>query len=165
MPLMKVGKMTLNKAPEDYYEEVEKVAFSPANIVPGIEFSFDRLLQGSIFASLEANRHRLGSDFDEITVNQTKYAVNYAAVHQRGEPYPPLEIEGSVDRKGTPKGDNFIQAGERYRSLTLKEKDRLVDNIIDHLMFVDDDIQEKVVGYFTQADQDFGARISRGLDF
>ncbi|MDF2653657.1 MAG: kat [Bacillota bacterium] len=165
VPLMKVGKMTLNKAPEDYYEEVEKVAFSPANIVPGIEFSFDRLLQGSIFASLEANRHRLGSDFDEFPVNQTKYAVNYAAAHQRRELYPPLEIEGPVDRKRTPKGDDFIQAGERYRSLTPKEKDRLVDNILDHLMFVDDDIQEKVVGYFTQADQDFGARIARGLDF
>ena len=164
VPLMKVGKMTLNKGPEDYYEEVEKAAFSPANIVPGIEFSFDRLLQGSIFATLEANRHRLGPDYEQIPINKAKYTVNSTATQSRDH-YSPLVIEGSIDRTQSQKGDNFLQAGERYRAMTPKEKDRLVDNILDHLMFVEDDIQEKVVRYFRMADEEFGARIAKGLDF
>lgn len=163
IPLLKVGKLTLNKATEDYLEEVEKAAFSPANIVPGIEFSFDRLLQGAIFASLDAERHRLGSNFEQFPVNQSRYQTT-AAVTQSRNP-PAVRVEGKIEWNQAVKGDDFTQAGERYREMSPKEQDRLVDNIIDHLMFVDDKIQRKVVGYFTQADEEFGARVARGLDF
>ncbi len=164
IPFMKVGKLTLNKSTDDYFEEVEKSAFSPANVVPGIEFSFDRLLQGSIFASLDAVRHRLGPDYEQFKVNQTKYSVNTTMVKQKSQ-YLPVEIDGLVSRKQSAKGDDFTQAGERYRTLSSKEQDRLIDNILDHLMFVDDKIQQKVVGYFQKADEDFGRKIARGLDF
>jgi len=163
VPLLKVGKLTLNKATENYFEEVEKSAFSPANIVPGIEFSFDRLLQGGIFASLDAQRHRLGSNFEQIPINQAKYP-NTAVVTQSRVPTA-VHVEGRIERSQIIKGDDFFQAGERYRAMTPKEQDHLADNIIDHLMFVDDKIQKKVVGYFLQADEEFGARIARGLDF
>ncbi len=162
-PLLKVGKLTLNKATGNYLEEVEKSAFSPANTVPGIDFSFDRLLQGSIFATLDAHRHRLGSDFDRIPINQAKYSVGAEAVMTENTAF--VQVEGSIQRSQTVKGDDFSQAGEHYRAMTKKEQDHLVDNIIDHLMFVDERIQKKVVGYFLKADEDFGARISRGLDF
>ncbi len=162
-PLLKVGKLTLNKATENYLEEVEKAAFSPANIVPGIDFSFDRLLQGGIFASLDAQRHRLGSDFDQFAVNQTRYPVTATAA-QTGSPAP-VQVQGYVERNMYSKGDEFKQAGERYRSMPQKEQDHLVDNIIDNLMFVDDTIQRKVVGYFLKADEEFGSRVARGLDF
>lgn len=163
IPLLKVGKLTLNKATEDYFEEVEKAAFSPANIVPGIDFSFDRLLQGGIFASLDAQRYRLGSNYEQIPVNQARYPVTPVVMQSRVP--PAVHVEGKIERNRLAKGDDFKQAGERYQGMTPKEQDRLVDNILDNLMFVDDKIQRKVVGYFTQADEDFGARIARGLDF
>lgn len=163
VPLLKVGKLTLTKPTENYFEEVEKAAFSPANVVPGIEFSFDRLLQGSIFSSLDAQRHRLGSNFKEIPINQARYPVSAAVAQSRA--VVSVHVEGNIERTQSVKGDDFIQAGERYRAMSPKEQDRLVDNITDHLMFVDDKIQRKVVGYFTQADEAFGARIERGLDF
>jgi len=163
IPLLKVGKLTLNKATQDYLEEVEKAAFSPANIVPGIEFSFDRLLQGAIFASMDAERHRLGSNYEQFPVNQERYQAT-ASVTQSRIPSA-VRVEGKIERDQAVKGDDFTQAGERYREMSPKEQDRLVDNIIDHLMFVDDKIQRKVVGYFTQADEEFGARVARGLDF
>lgn len=162
-PLMKVGKLTLNKAVENYFEEVEKVAFSPANIVPGIEFSFDRLLQGSIFSSLDAQRHRLGSNYDEIPINKAKYPINTVLSHS--SIVPALQVEGSMERNQLIKGDDFSQAGERYRTMSSKEQDHLVDNIIDHLMFVDEKIQRKVVVFFMKANEEFGARVARGLDF
>jgi catalase len=164
VPLLKVGKLTLNKATENYLEEVEKAAFSPANVVPGIEFSFDRLLQGSIFASLDAQRHRLGPNFEQFAVNQARYPISEAAAAQTSTPAP-VQVQGSVERNESVKGDEFFQAGERYRGMPQKDKDHLVDNIIDHLMFVDDNIQRKVVGYFLKADENFGARVARGLDF
>ncbi len=162
-PLLKVGKMTLTKPTENYFEEVEKAAFSPANIVPGIEFSFDRLLQGSIFASLDAQRYRLGSNFKEIPINQARYPVSAAVAQSRT--VASMYLEGTIGRAQSVKGDDFIQAGERYRAMSPKEQDRLVDNIVDHLMFVDDKVQRKVVNFFTRADEAFGARVERGLDF
>ena len=163
MPLMKVGKLTLNKTTENYFEEVEKSAFSPSNIVPGIEFSFDRLLQGGIFASLDAQRHRLGTDFDQIPINQSRMLVNASALQDNIG--PSILIEGNIERNQVKKGDDFSQVGVRYRMMPLKEQDHLVDNIVDHLMFVDDMIQQKVVSYFKNADEEFGKRIARGLDF
>lgn len=163
IPLFKVGKLTLNKATENYLEEVEKAAYSPANIVPGIDFSFDRLLQGSIFASLDAERHRLGSNYEQFPINQTKYNPVPAAAQSRMP--AAVHVQGYVERSRAVKGDDFTQAGERYRTMSPKEQDHLADNIIDHLMFVDDKIQQKVVGYFSEADKEFGARIARGLDF
>ncbi|HVI40392.1 MAG TPA: catalase [Anaerovoracaceae bacterium] len=163
IPLLKVGKLTLNKATENYFEEVEKAAFSPANIVPGIEFSFDRLLQGGIFASLDAQRHRLGSNFEQFSINQTKYPITEVVTQSRIP--SAVHVEGNIERNQSAKGDDFSQAGERYRTMSTKEQDHLVDNIIDHMMFVDDKIQRKAVGYFINADEEFGARIARGLDF
>lgn len=163
IPLMKVGKLTLNKATENYFEEVEKSAFSPANVIPGIEFSFDRLLQGGLFATLDAQRHRLGPDFDQIPINQTRFIVNASA--SQTSTAPPVSIDGMIERSQVVKGDDFSQAGDRYRALSSKEQDHLVNNIVDHLMFVDDTIQQRVVGYFMKADKEFGVRISKGLDF
>ncbi|MDD4563942.1 MAG: catalase [Eubacteriales bacterium] len=163
VPFIKVGKMTLNKSTENYFQEVEKAAFSPANIVPGIEFSLDRLLQGSIFASLNAQRHRLGTDFDQIPVNQVKYSIDNEIIQQRF--IASAEVEGMIERYQESSGDDFKQAGESYRSMSPKEQDYLVNNIMDHLMFVDDEIKGNVVSYFMKADNELGTRIMRGLDF
>src|SRR6185295_2457498 len=68
-PLIEVGTLELNRNPENYFAEVEQAAFSPANVVPGIGFSPDRMLQGRIFSYGDTQRYRLGVNFNHIPVN------------------------------------------------------------------------------------------------
>lgn len=68
-PLIPVGKFTLNKNPDNYFAEVEQAAFAPTNMVPGIEPSNDKMLQGRLFSYPDTHRHRLGSNFDHIPIN------------------------------------------------------------------------------------------------
>jgi len=68
-PLHKVGKLTLNRNAENYHAEVEQVAFSPSHLVPGIEPSNDKMLQGRLFSYPDTHRHRLGKNYEQIPVN------------------------------------------------------------------------------------------------
>ena len=74
VPLRVVGKMTLNRNPDNHFAENEQVAYMPTNIVPGIEFSNDPLLQGRLFSYLDTQKSRLGtSNFHQIPINAPKY--------------------------------------------------------------------------------------------
>jgi len=68
-PLLPVGRIVLNRNPGNYFAEVEQIAFSPAHLVPGIEPSPDKMLQGRLFSYNDTHRHRLGANFDQIPVN------------------------------------------------------------------------------------------------
>ena len=68
-PLIPVGRLVLDRNPLDYFAEVEQIAFSPAHLVPGIEPSPDKMLQGRLFSYNDTHRHRLGTNFDQIPVN------------------------------------------------------------------------------------------------
>ena len=68
-PLIQVGKLVLNKNPKNYFAEVEQLAFSPAHLVPGIEASPDKMLQGRLFSYSDTHRHRLGANYLQIPVN------------------------------------------------------------------------------------------------
>ncbi len=70
LPLIDVGILELNEMPENYYAEVEQAAFSPTNLIDGIGISPDRVLQGMLFAYPDSNRHRLGTNYDQIPVNR-----------------------------------------------------------------------------------------------
>jgi catalase len=71
-PLIPVGVMELNRNPENFFAEVEQAAFSPANVVPGIGFSPDKMLQGRLFSYGDTQRYRLGVNFNHIPVNAPK---------------------------------------------------------------------------------------------
>lgn len=71
-PLIDVGILELNKNPENYFAEVEQSAFNPANIVPGISFSPDRMLQGRLFSYGDTQRYRLGINHTQLPVNAPK---------------------------------------------------------------------------------------------
>lgn len=68
-PLVKVGKMTLNRNPENYHAEVEQSAFTPSHLVPGIEPSNDKMLQGRLFSYPDTHRYRLGKNYNQIPIN------------------------------------------------------------------------------------------------
>jgi len=83
-PLIEVGVLELNRNPENYFAEVEQAAFSPANIVPGIGFSPDRMLQGRLFSYGDTQRYRLGVNYWQIPVNYPKAATNFCPFHRDG---------------------------------------------------------------------------------
>ena len=68
-PLIEVGVLELNRNPLNYFEEVEQVAFCPSHMVPGIEPSFDRMLQGRLFSYTDTHRHRLGANYNQLKIN------------------------------------------------------------------------------------------------
>ena len=83
-PLIEVGEIELNRNPENYFAEVEQAAFAPTNIVPGIGFSPDRMLQGRLFSYGDAQRYRLGVNHWQIPVNYPKNAKNFHPYHRDG---------------------------------------------------------------------------------
>ena len=93
-PLIDVGTMVLNRNPENYFAEIENAAFSPSNIVPGIGFSPDKVLQARIFSYADAHRYRLGTHYESLPVNQPKCPVHH--YHKDGL----MNAEGS--RTGNP---------------------------------------------------------------
>jgi len=82
-PLIEVGELELNRNPENYFAEIEQAAFSPSNVVPGIGFSPDKMLQARVFSYADAHRHRLGTHYESIPVNQPKCPVHH--YHRDGQ--------------------------------------------------------------------------------
>jgi catalase len=187
-PLVPVGRLVLNRNPANYFAEVEQAAFAPANVVPGIGFSPDKLLQGRIFSYPDAQRYRLGTNYALIPVNQTSVPVcNYQrggsmrvdANGGNGPNYEPntsggpsptphvaeyaQELSGTIQRAGHRSDDDYVQAGEYYRKLSKEEQARLIDNLVDSLKHVSRQVQLRQLPHFFGADREYGARVAAGL--
>jgi catalase len=189
-PLMPVGKMVLNRNPENFFAETEQAAFCPASIVPGIDFSADKLLQGRVFSYADTQRHRLGPNYLQLPINRPQVPVNnnqrdgamqYAPYGGGTVNYEPntlaggmpheaptatmtqAHLEGNIVRQKISLTNDFQQAGERYRSLSKMDQDHLVDNIVDSLRKADKPIQQRMVENLTKADPEFGKRVKQGL--
>ncbi|OIP92587.1 MAG: catalase [Syntrophaceae bacterium CG2_30_49_12] len=188
-PLMPVGKMALNRNPGNFFAEVEQAAFCPASIVPGIEFSADKLLQGRTFSYADTQRHRLGANYLQIHVNRPLVPVNNNqrdGAMQSGEfsgpvnyepnslgggmpkedpmGVPPIyRVEGEVTRSKISLTNDFQQAGEKYRSLGKMDRGHLVDNFTADLMRIDKAIQKRVIENLVKADPELGGSVAEGL--
>ncbi len=189
-PLMPVGKMVLNRNPENYFAEVEQAAFCPASIVPGIELSADKLLQGRVFAYADTQRHRLGPNYLQLPINRPQVPVNtnqrdgfmqyapYGGGTVNYEPntlaggapreapaYPTSQphIEGDIVRRKISLTNDFEQAGALYRSFSKVDQDHLIDNIVDSLGKADKPIQQRMVENLTKADPKLGKSVATGL--
>lgn len=189
-PLIKVGRMTLNENPKNFFGEMEQIAFCPANLVPGIELSSDKLLQGRGFSYKDTQRHRIGANFQQLPINKPKvdvlnntqdgamrYYYNEGKVnykpnqlnHNKPIDYPKGNqkakfVEGNIVTEEIDKNDNFKQAGDRFRAMSKKEQEILVDNIVADMWEVDYKIQVKAIENFKNADADFGRRVKQGLN-
>ena len=177
-PLMPVGLMVLDRNPENYFAEVEQAAFSPSNMVPGVEPSADKLLQGRVFAYADTQRYRLGPNYLELPVNKPKSGVNNNQLDGpmqdqiydkgtvnyepntllKGVPHeaPPVKDDriypvGPVTRQKISLTNDFQQAGERYLSLSKTDRDHLVDNIVDSLSHAEKSIQKRMADNLTKA--------------
>ncbi|MFJ7526663.1 catalase [Streptomyces griseus] len=192
-PLQRVGRLVLDRNPDNVFAEVEQAAFSPNNFVPGIGPSPDKMLQGRLFAYADAHRYRLGVNHTHLPVNAPRTAVvdNYGrdglhatrngSRHDKNyEPNSyagpaqtdaalaaPLAIHGWTGTHEAPahaKDDDFFQAGELFRLMSEDEKGRLVANIAGGLSQVTrDDVIEKNLAHFHAADADYGKRVEKAV--
>lgn len=122
VPVQAVGKMTLNRNPDNFFAETEQAAFCPANIVPGIDFSDDPLLQGRIFSYSDTQRHRLGgANFTELPINRPICPVHNN--HRDGQHrmridgdaanYEPNTLSGNWPRETMPSSGGFSSYAAR----------------------------------------------------
>ena len=189
-PLIKVGIMELNRNPSNYFTDVEQAAYDPSNIVPGISYSPDKMLQARIFSYADAHRYRLGGNYQRLPINQAKAAkvntyqrdgymrfddnggssVNYEPNSFGGPKQnpaykePPLKISGDADKYDQPTvDDDFIQPGNLYRLLPPDEQDRLIKNMGGSLKTVPKFIQERMLAHILKADSTWGQRIEKEL--
>ena len=188
-PLIEVGELELNRNPENYFAEVEQAAFSPANVVPGISHSPDKMLQFRIFSYADAHRYRLGINHDSLPVNKARSpvhtyhrdgtmrfdgngggAVNYepnsfgGPVEDARFKEPPLPISGAADRYDHRQGnDDYSQAGALFRLMSPAQKAALMDNIAAAMRGVPEVIQLRQVGHFGKADPAYGRGVAERL--
>lgn len=117
LPVRRVGKMTLNRNPDNYFAETEQVAFNTTNVVPGIDFSDDPLLQGRNFSYLDTQLSRLGSpNFTELPINRPVCTVsnNQREAHMRHTinkgrvSYTPSSLDGHTLEEATPPTGGFV---------------------------------------------------------
>ncbi len=158
-PLIPVGRLTLNRNPVDYMEQIEKVAFSPANLLDGAELSDDKLLQARANIYWDSQRHRLGKDFRKLPVNCQKDWTPDDLVTSGSEKY----VEGHLVRSPIQRSDNFTQAGQRYMSLSAEEKNHLIDNLAADLVLVNAGLRRTVLKYFYSASPEFGQRVANRI--
>ncbi|KAI5729442.1 hypothetical protein M8J76_002585 [Diaphorina citri] len=188
-PLLPVGHMVLDKNPGNYYAEIEQLAFNPNNLIPGIEPTPDKMLQGRLHSYIDTHIHRLGANFNQIPVN-CPYRVrvaNYqrdapmAIDNQNGAPnyYPnsfkgpeptprgawsTYNATGDVKRYKTEDEDNFSQPRILWSNvLDDAARDRMTTNIASVLKLAAPFIQERTVKMFSQVHPDFGNRLRSKL--
>jgi catalase len=191
VPPITVGKLVLDRNPENYFAEVEQAAFNPSNLVSGIGVSPDKMLQGRLFSYHDTHLHRLGPNYHLIPVNQAKNAPenNYQRdgnmrVDQNGgsgpnywpnsfhgpapdnvsnEPDIPLDGVGQRHEYTHPNND-FVQPGTLY-SVVMTDQDRahLVSNIVGNMETVPNPIQLRQCALFYLTHEDYGTRVAQGL--
>lgn len=187
-PLIPVGRMVLNRNPENYFAEVEQVAMSPGNIVPGIGFSPDKMLQGRLFAYSDAHRYRIGTNYNLLPVNRphtttanhyqrdgamrfdgngggrANYEPNSVGGPTQSEAYGyTLSVSGVTASHPYAADDHFTQAGNLYRLLPANEQTRLIDNIVHAMHGVREEIVRRQLDLFRKVDVSLGHRLATGL--
>lgn len=189
-PLIEVGVMELNRNPENFFAEVEQSAFNPANVVPGIGFSPDKMLQGRLFSYGDAQRYRLGVNHHLIPVNAPR--CPYHNYHRDGamrvddnhgstlgyEPNnegewaeqpdfaePPLALDGAADhwnhREDT---DYYSQPGALFRLMNAEQKQALFENTARSIGDAPRDIQLRHIGNCMKADPAYGKGVADALN-
>ncbi|MGP8439400.1 catalase [Paraburkholderia fungorum] len=188
-PLIDVGTIELNRNAANYFSDVEQAAFTPANVVPGIGFSPDRLLQGRLFSYGDTQRYRLGVNHHQIPVNAPRCPVHHS-FHRDGamrtdgnlggsvnyEPNrfgdfaqdsnasePPLAA-GTVDRYDHRADDDYYtQPGMLFALFDEAQRQRLFGNIARHINGVPHEIVARQIEHFRRADPAYAEGVIAAL--
>ncbi len=192
-PCIDIGTMELNRNPENYFAEIEQAAFSPSNVVPGISWSPDKMLQARIFSYADAHRYRLGTHYEALPVNAPKCPVHhyhkdgqmnfyggiatgnsdaYYEPNTMGGPEelpsakePPLRISGDADRYNHRDGnDDFSQVTALFELFDEGQRQRLFDNIAAAMGGVPPVIKERQCKLFDQVHPAYGAGVRKAFE-
>ena len=188
-PMIKVGTMTLNENPKNYFQQVEQAAFSPSNIVPGISYSPDKMLQARIFSYPDAQRYRVGTHYEMLPVNRpivevNTYNLDGSMNFDIKEPtkafYEPNSFDGPVEdasylepdlavgdiakrydhRVGN---DDFSQPRALFLLMSNSQKEQLFSNIKDAMAGVPRDIVDRQIALFEKVHPDYAAGVKKAL--
>ncbi len=188
-PLIEVGEFALNRNPENYFAEVEQSAFNPANVVPGISFSPDKMLQGRLFSYGDAQRYRLGVNHHQIPVNAPRcpfhnyhrdgsmrvdgnhgstigYEPNSQGQWQEQPEYqePPLTLEGTADHWNHREDEDYYsQPGKLFRLMTAEQQQVLFANTARAMGDIPVEIKKRHIANCTLADPAYGEGIAKAL--
>jgi catalase len=188
-PLQEVGILELNRNPENYFADVEQAGFSPANVVPGVGFSPDRMLQARLFSYGDALRYRLGVNHHQIPVNKPR--CPFSAFHRDGSmrvdgnqgatpgyvpnslglwqaqqtpAEPPLPLQESATHWDHRNDDDcHEQAGNLFRKLSAPEQQRLFENTARAMSGVTNEVKQRHVDNCRKADPAYGVGVARAL--
>jgi catalase len=189
-PLIEVGQMELNRNAENFFADVEQAAFSPANVVPGISFSPDKMLQGRLFSYGDTQRYRLGVNYPQIPVNApkcpfhsyhrdgamrvdgnsagaTSYEPNRHGEWQEQPDFaePPLAIDGDAAKFNFREDDHdyYSQPGNLFRMLKPDEQQRLFENTARAIGDASKVVQDRHIGNCSKADPAYGKGVAKAI--
>ncbi|MBH3435610.1 catalase [Pseudomonas sp. HMSC75E02] len=189
-PLIEVGVLELNRNPANYFAEVEQAAFSPANVVPGIGFSPDKMLQARLFSYGDAQRYRLGVNHHQIPVNAPKcpfhsyhrdgqmrtdgnagstlgYEPNSYGQWQEQPDFsePPLALQGSAGHWDHREDqDYFSQPGALFRLMTFEQQQALFDNTARSIQGASAQTKQRHIDNCSKADPAYGAGVASAIE-
>lgn len=192
-PMIEVGYFELNRNPTNYFAEIEQAAFEPSNMVPGVSWSPDKMLQSRIFAYADAHRYRIGTNYFQLPVNRPIAEVaNYnldgamrsdlpeyhdayyepnsfnGPVQQEKFREPPLAFESAVmDRYNHRDGnDDYSQPGALFRLMSEDQKNQLMDNIAEHMRGGDvpEEIVLRQIRVFMKCDPAYGMGVAQRMN-
>lgn len=190
-PLIDVGVMTLNENPKNYFNEVEQAAFSPSNIVPGISFSPDKMLQARIFSYPDAQRYRIGTHYAQLSVNRPISEINTYVVggamnngmyelddkayyepnsfgggkEDRSLLEPDINLEGAMQRYDhrAEDQDYYSQPRALFALMNDSQKSQLFSNIAESMAGVSEVIKERAIGHFEQISPEYANGVKAAL--
>ena len=190
-PLIDVGVMTLNENPKNYFNEVEQAAFSPSNIVPGISFSPDKMLQARIFSYPDAQRYRIGTHYAQLSVNRPISEINTYVVggamnngmyelddkayyepnsfgggkEDRSLLEPDINLEGAMQRYDhrAEDQDYYSQPRALFALMNDSQKSQLFSNIAESMAGVSEAIKERAIGHFEQISPEYANGVRAAL--
>ena len=192
-PWLPVGKIVLNRVPDNYFAETEQVAFGTGVLVDGLDFSDDKLLVGRTFSYSDTQRYRVGTNYLQLPINAPKakaytnqrdgqmaFHVDAAPNQSKHVNYEPSDLgglkeapkagvyytpmyEGRLVRQKIDRENNFKQAGDLWREMTEEYKAELVSNLAGALANSLPITREKRIAQCTQADAEYGSRVKKAL--
>ena len=188
-PLIEVGVLELNRNADNHFAEVEQAAFNPANVVPGISFSPDKMLQGRLFSYGDAQRYRLGVNHSHIPVNAPK--CPFHSYHRDGqmrvdgnqggtlgyEPNskqewaeqpdfrePPLSLEGAADHwNHRVDEDYYSQPRALFQLMTPAQQQVLFDNTARAISGASNEVKQRHIGNCTLCEPAYGAGVAEAI--
>lgn len=188
VPCIEVGELILNRNVQNYFNEVEQSAFSPANIVSGIGFSPDKMLQARIFSYPDAQRYRVGTNYHLLPVNRPRSEVNTynvagsmnfgeynngatyyepnsydGAVEDRSYLEPDLHLEGDAQRYAPLDNDHYSQPKALYALMSESQKAQLHSNVADSMQGVEQRIIDKALALFEKIDPNYAQGVKDAL--